>query len=277
MRAYLVNSSDAETKRKRKEHLDEFLQELKVPLEKQEKIKFLGKVFEENEFPSEAEVLSVTAWDRSDSESGLATRFCHFAEMAIIVVKRVANFCKELPEFKNISHNDQTALLKEGMIEQLFLRASFQYNMQDKTINFVNDHRYSKVCFFNAGMRLDFVNPIFEFCECMSKYFVVRDKVLVGLLSALVLFCPDRDGLENREKIENIQLMVLDLLRLYCRSSRMENPLLFPQILTQISDLRKLGFLHNEYVFSIGPQSNVNLIQAFPLLADLWQKNIGTD
>ena len=37
----------------------------------------------------------------------------------------------------------------------------------------------------------------------------------MGLLAALIILCPDREGLKDAEKVEQAQLKVLDLLWYY--------------------------------------------------------------
>lgn len=220
------------------------------------------------QWPTQEDVDKVTPWvEGSDSHRSRASRFAHFTELAILIVQLVVEFTKHLPGFLSVSQEDQIVLLKACTIEVMLLRAAKQYDKKSKAINFLNGKFYDKNSFYRAGMQVEFVDPIFDFCNSMSK--LDLDEAEFALLVAINTFSADRQNITDTnsiDKIQRIQDSYVKLLNVYTRIHRPNDPLVFPRILMKLVELRSLNNYHSEQIFLLKVQDK----QLPPLLAEIW-------
>ncbi|XP_077965879.1 uncharacterized protein LOC120336177 [Styela clava] len=217
------------------------------------------------QWPTTEDMKKVTVWvDDDDTIHSRALRFAHFTELCILMVQLVVEFTKQLPGFLTVLREDQIVLLKACAIEVLLLRAAKQYNKHDGTINFLNGMLYDKSCFYRAGMQVEFVDPIFQFCNSMAQ--LDLDETEYAILVAINTFCTDRPHIKDIGKVECMQDPYVDLLRVYCKIRHPNDPLMFPRILMKMVELRTLNNYHSEQIFALKVQDR----KLPPLLAEIW-------
>ncbi|XP_076799660.1 uncharacterized protein LOC143444346 isoform X2 [Clavelina lepadiformis] len=229
----------------------------------------LVEMLQENEtrfqWPTQEDVAKVTPWIESgDTHRCKAERFAHFTELSILIVQLVVEFTKQLPGFLTVSREDQIVLLKACTIEVMLLRAAKQYDKKSKTINFLNGKFYDKSSFYRAGMQVEFVDPIFEFCNSMAK--LGLDEAEYALLAAINTFSPDRPNIKDLKTIETVQDSYVELLQVYLKIHHPGDPLMFPRTLMKLVELRTLNSCHSEQIFALKLQDK----KLPPLLAEIW-------
>jgi len=171
------------------------------------------------QWPTQEDVDKVTPWvDGNDSHRSKASRFAHFTELAILIVQLVVEFTKHLPGFLSVSQEDQIILLKACTIEVMLLRAAKQYDKKSKAINFLNGKFYDKNSFYRAGMQIEFVDPIFDFCNSMAK--LDLDEAEFALLVAINTFSADRQNIKDINSVQHIQDSYVELLNVYVKIHR---------------------------------------------------------
>jgi len=217
------------------------------------------------QWPTQEDVDKVTPWvDGNDSHRSKASRFAHFTELAILIVQLVVEFTKHLPGFLSVSQEDQIILLKACTIEVMLLRAAKQYDKKSKAINFLNGKFYDKNSFYRAGMQIEFVDPIFDFCNSMAK--LDLDEAEFALLVAINTFSADRQNIKDINSVQHIQDSYVELLNVYVKIHRPQDKLAFPRILMKLVELRTLNNYHSEQIFALKVQDK----QLPPLLAEIW-------
>nr|XP_002120859.1 oxysterols receptor LXR-beta isoform X1 [Ciona intestinalis] len=217
------------------------------------------------QWPTQEAVAKVTPWVESgDSHRCRASRFAHFTELAILIVQLVVEFTKQLPGFLTVSREDQILLLKACTIEVMLLRAAKQYDKKSKAINFLNGKFYDKSSFYRAGMQVEFVDPIFDFCNSMAQ--LGLNEAEYALLVAINTFSADRPNIKDMHKVEAVQNSYVELLRVYLKIHHPSDPLMFPRTLMKLVELRTLNNYHSEQIFALKVQDK----QLPPLLAEIW-------
>ena len=138
--------------------------------------------------------------------------FQHFADIMTWGIKKVIHFCKNIPEFLKLSLGDQIVLLRGGCLELLVLRSYFAFASENNT--YVSEKfQYKPSDFLQAGASEEFIEKYNCLHKRMRKMkFQIEE---ICLLLALVLFSPDRIGLESKETVEEIQNKVVSALRAY--------------------------------------------------------------
>ncbi|CAG2175867.1 unnamed protein product [Oppiella nova] len=179
--------------------------------------------------------------------------------------KDVIKFTKKLNTFNNICANDQLALIKYGCLEVLLLRYTMLYDINTEYWTWVlNTDNSLKVSSFKLDVMKYEKRNLYAFYK---NYFYKiipewsRDFIILDLLTAIVLFNPNRPNLIHRDVVKVEQQLYIYLLQRYLylryRSDletqskllKLMNPLIDLQI---ISDIEKENG-HEFYLETYGP------------------------
>jgi len=95
-------------------------------------IEIMGRYYVKFEFPTSGEVGSTTPWCDGTTESDLIQRCNHFGDMMLIGTNIVIRFCKTIPEFEQFDENEKIELLKNAILEMIWLRMSRNYTCLTK-------------------------------------------------------------------------------------------------------------------------------------------------
>uniref|UniRef100_A0A9J2P6J8 Nuclear receptor domain-containing protein n=1 Tax=Ascaris lumbricoides TaxID=6252 RepID=A0A9J2P6J8_ASCLU len=189
--------------------------------------------------------------------------------MADLALRRIIDMAKEISSFRELSQDDQIALLKGSSSELLILRGVMVF---DPTKHVWNHH----VIQGSSGVeiKLDVLKGSKEsqhyedhkrFLTTFSEKWRRNENVML-LLNAITLFSPDRSNLKNTEIIRAKQLEYYQLLRTYLNflCSPMEAHQAYDMLLGKLVDLRQLnqGLLRIYY--------GLNIKEVDPLLLELF-------
>ena len=152
--------------------------------------------------------LSMSMMEDSSSKQLLQ----HFCDIMTWGIKKVIEFCKHIPQFCGLSLQDQIVLLRGGCLEMLVLRSYFAFSSNEN--KYMSDKfQYHPSDFLQAGANKDFVEKYNNLHLRMRKMELQVEEIC--LLLALVLFSPDRPGLEERTAVEQMQDNIAKTLYAY--------------------------------------------------------------
>ncbi|CAK8690305.1 unnamed protein product [Clavelina lepadiformis] len=136
----------------------------------------------------------------------------HFCDIMTWGIKKVIDFCKFIPNFQSLSIADQIVLLRGGCLEMLVLRSYFAFSSNDN--KYMSDKfQYHPSDFLQAGASVEFIEKYNNLHVRMRRMELQVEEIC--LLLALVLFSPDRPGLEEQAKVEKFQNEIANTLRAY--------------------------------------------------------------
>ncbi|CAG2103176.1 unnamed protein product [Medioppia subpectinata] len=182
-------------------------------------------------------------------------------------VRDVLAFANNLHSFNNLCPGDQLSLLKYACYEIAILRATLLFDINTEYFTMICDH-YTE----NPTIGLYKLDVMKEEKHHLYSYYKSylhktlpewnRDPVIFNLLTAIVLFNPNRPNISHRDVIQAEQKLYIYLLQCYlymkCRSeaetqsklSKLMNPLTDLQVICEIE--KKIG--HEIYYYeSVGP------------------------
>lgn len=185
-----------------------------------------------------------------DEDSNSKQLLQHFCDIMTWGIKKVIDFCKHIPQFGLLSLNDQIVLLKSGCLEMLVLRSYFAFSSKDN--KYMSDKfQYCPSDFLQAGGSKEFVENYNNLHLRMRKMKLQVEEIC--LLLALVLFSPDRPGLEQRETVEKMQDKVARALYAYEHVHKpvKEATTIYCEILLILPILRTINMLFSSTISSL--------------------------
>ncbi|XP_041374942.1 retinoic acid receptor gamma-like isoform X2 [Gigantopelta aegis] len=153
-------------------------------------------------------------------------------------IVRIVDFAKKIPGFLTLSQSDQITLLKAACLEIMILRLSTRYDMDADAMSFSNGLMLNQEQLKNGGFG-SLTSTIFSFASSLKS--MNTDETEFALLAAICLISGDRSGLQDIDKIEQIQEPMLEALKHYIRSRRQDQPHIFAKLLMKLTDLRSIS------------------------------------
>ncbi|XP_004675822.1 PREDICTED: bile acid receptor isoform X5 [Condylura cristata] len=186
--------------------------------------------------------------------------FLILTEMATSHVQILVEFTKKLPGFQTLDHEDQIALLKGSAVEAMFLRSAEIFNKKLPAGHAdLLEERIRK-----SGISDEYITPMFSFYKSVGELKMTQEEY--ALLTAIVIFSPDRQYIKDREAVEKLQEPLLDVLQKLCKIHQPENPQHFACLLGRLTELRTFNHHHAEMLMSW----RVNDHKFTPLLCEIW-------
>ncbi|CAG2099982.1 unnamed protein product [Medioppia subpectinata] len=130
--------------------------------------------------------------------------------------KNIVTFTKGLTQGTDICHNDQIALVKYSSMELIVLRANHFYDDRAQTWTCNVNNEYSFITPMNV-LKLEKRDLYNSYKVYLDKILPEwnRDTVILNLLSAIVLFNPERPNMINPKAVKAKRDMYLYLLQRY--------------------------------------------------------------
>ncbi|CAG2103175.1 unnamed protein product [Medioppia subpectinata] len=179
-------------------------------------------------------------------------------------IKGLIRFTKDLSTFSNICGNDQLALIKYGCFEILMLKYTMLYDINTDYWTWASSTvgpivgafkldvlKYEKHNLYNHYKEY-FYKVIPEWCQ---------DYVIMDLLTAIVLFNPNRPNLTHRDVVKAEQQLYIYLLQRYLylkHQSGVETHRRLSKLLSPLTDLEMICDIEKKnglefYLDSFGP------------------------
>ncbi|KAK3547669.1 hypothetical protein QTP86_026919 [Hemibagrus guttatus] len=182
-------------------------------------------------------------------------------------VRRLTQFAKSVPGFRELELSDQITMLKYSALEVNIIHLSHLTNKDGVLM--------AEGCVF---MTREFIKSLRKpFCDMIeTKFdFLAKFRALeledcdLALFIAAVILCGDRPGLVNPKAIETLQDEVLQALELQLKVQHPESPRLFAKLLQKMTDLRSLVAEHVRNIHLL-KKSEMDLC-LHPLLLEIMQ------
>ncbi|XP_064598195.1 LOW QUALITY PROTEIN: retinoic acid receptor gamma-like [Liolophura sinensis] len=161
---------------------------------------------------------------------------------------KIVEFSKKIPGFMSLTTSDQITLLKAACLEIMILRLCLRYTLEKDVMMFSNGLELTRNE-LQAGGFGSLTDTIFNFAASLKRMDV--DESEFSILSAICLVSGDRSGLEDPERIEQMQEPILEALKHYIRSRRPTQPHIFAKLLMKLTDLRSLSVKGAEKVLHL--------------------------
>ncbi|XP_063369196.1 nuclear hormone receptor HR96 [Cydia amplana] len=171
-------------------------------------------------------------------------RLVTIVNLTAIAIRRFIKMAKKINAFKNMCEEDQVALLKGGCIEMMVLRSTMTYDGQMNQWK-VPHSQEQFGCIRTDVLKLAKGN-IYRSHESFIRSFDTRwrqDEQIILVMSAILLFTPDRPKVVHRDVIKLEQNSYYYLLRRYLESvyPGCEAKSTFLKLIQKILELRKLA------------------------------------
>ncbi|XP_030030866.1 nuclear hormone receptor HR96 isoform X2 [Manduca sexta] len=183
-------------------------------------------------------------------------RLIKLVNLTAVAIRRLIKIAKKINAFKNMCEEDQVALLKGGCIEMMVLRSTMTYDGQ-------RNHWKIPHCQEQFGrIRTDVLKlakgNIYRSHELFIRSFEARwrtDEYVILIMSAILLFTPDRAKVVHRDVIKLEQNSYYYLLRRYLESvyPGCEAKSTFLKLIQKILELRKLAEEITDVYLDVNP------------------------
>uniref|UniRef100_A0A8D0GKE9 Vitamin D receptor n=1 Tax=Sphenodon punctatus TaxID=8508 RepID=A0A8D0GKE9_SPHPU len=218
--------------------------------------------------------------EESDESTSMSVEFSHLsmlphlADLVSYSIQKVIGFAKMIPGFKDLTAEDQIALLKSSAIEVIMLRSNQSFSLEDMSWTCgSNDFKYEINDVTQAGHSLDLLEPLVKFQISLKKLNLHEEEHV--LLMAICILSPDRPGVQDTALVEAIQDRLSETLQTYilCQHPPPGNRLLYAKMIQKLADLRSLNEEHSkQYRFlSFKPEHSMQLT---PLVLEVFGNEI---
>ncbi|NXK21573.1 VDR protein, partial [Arenaria interpres] len=196
----------------------------------------------------------------------------HLADLVSYSIQKVIGFAKMIPGFRDLTAEDQIALLKSSAIEVIMLRSNQSFTLEDMTWTCgSNDFKY-RVSDVTQG--------------CPEKLWLPHPwrgsrPRLEGAWSNLGWWevalprAVDRPGVQDTSLVESLQDRLSEILQTYirCRHPPPGSRLLYAKMIQKLADLRSLNEEHSKQYrcLSFQPEHSMQLT---PLVLEVFGNEI---
>ncbi|XP_030323989.1 vitamin D3 receptor [Calypte anna] len=221
-------------------------------------------------------VLSEENEDSSSMNIGFShlSMLPHLADLVSYSIQKVIGFAKMIPGFRDLTAEDQIALLKSSAIEVIMLRSNQSFTLDDMSWTCgSSDFKYRISDVTQAGHSMDLLEPLVKFQVGLKKL-NLHDEEHV-LLMAICILSPDRPGVQDTSLVESLQDHLSEILQTYIqvRHPLPGSRLLYPKMIQKLADLRSLNEEHSRQYrcLSLQPQHSMHLT---PLVLEVFGNEI---
>nr|XP_033484007.1 vitamin D3 receptor A [Epinephelus lanceolatus]XP_033484008.1 vitamin D3 receptor A [Epinephelus lanceolatus]XP_033484009.1 vitamin D3 receptor A [Epinephelus lanceolatus]XP_033484010.1 vitamin D3 receptor A [Epinephelus lanceolatus] len=209
--------------------------------------------------------------DSSEEDTKLSM-LPHLADLVSYSIQKVIGFAKMIPGFRELTAEDQIALLKSSAIEIIMLRSNQSFSLEDMSWSCGGpDFKYCINDVTKAGHTLELLEPLVKFQVGLKKLNLHEEEHV--LLMAICLLSPDRPGVQDQGRIEQLQDHLSDALQAYIRVNHPGGRLLYAKMIQKLADLRSLNEEHSKQYRSLSFQPEHSL-QLTPLVLEVFGSEV---
>ncbi|ROL01496.1 Vitamin D3 receptor A [Anabarilius grahami] len=187
--------------------------------------------------------------DSSEEDNSRLSMLPHLADLVSYSIQKVIGFAKMIPGFRDLTAEDQIALLKSSAIEIIMLRSNQSF----------------------TGHTLALLEPLVKFQVGLKKLNMHEEEHV--LLMAICLLSPDRPGVQDHGRIEALQDRLCDVLQAYIRIHHAGGRLLYAKMIQKLADLRSLNEEHSKQYRSLSFQPEHSM-QLTPLVLEVFGSEV---
>ncbi|KAG7275569.1 hypothetical protein CRUP_014951 [Coryphaenoides rupestris] len=210
--------------------------------------------------------------DSSEEDGSRLSMLPHLADLVSYSIQKVIGFAKMIPGFRELTAEDQIALLKSSAIEVIMLRSNQSFNLEDMSWSCgAPDFKYQISDVTKAGHTLELLEPLVKFQVGLKKLNLHEEEHV--LLMAICLLSPDRPGVQDHARIEALQDNISETLQAYIRLSHPGGRLLYAKMIQKLADLRSLNEEHSKQYRSLSFQPEHSM-QLTPLVLEVFGSEV---
>ncbi|XP_047219725.1 vitamin D3 receptor A [Girardinichthys multiradiatus] len=196
----------------------------------------------------------------------------HLADLVSYSIQKVIGFAKMIPGFRELTAEDQIALLKSSAIEIIMLRSNQSFSLEDMSWSCGGaDFKYCVNDVTKAGHTLELLEPLVKFQVGLKKLNLHEEEHV--LLMAICLLSPDRPGVQDHARIEQLQDRLSEALQAYIRVNHPGGRLLYAKMIQKLADLRSLNEEHSKQYRSLSFQPEHSM-QLTPLVLEVFGSEV---
>ncbi|XP_064821659.1 vitamin D3 receptor B isoform X1 [Oncorhynchus masou masou] len=204
----------------------------------------------------------------SDDDGSKLSMLPHLADLVSYSIQKVIGFAKMIPGFRELTAEDQIALLKSSAIEVIMLRSNQSFNLEDMSWSCGGpDFKYCVNDVTKAGHTLELLEPLVKFQVGLKKLNLHEEEHV--LLMAICLLSPDRPGVQDHGRIETLQDHLSETLQAYIQLHHPGGRLVYAKMIQKLADLRSLNEEHSKQYRSLSFQPEHSL-QLTPLVLEVF-------
>uniref|UniRef100_A0A672IZL9 Vitamin D receptor n=1 Tax=Salarias fasciatus TaxID=181472 RepID=A0A672IZL9_SALFA len=226
-----------------------------------------------NHSPGESRSFSSRTFvpDSSEEDTKLSM-LPHLADLVSYSIQKVIGFAKMIPGFRDLTAEDQIALLKSSAIEIIMLRSNQSFSLEDMSWSCGGpDFKYCINDVTKAGHTLELLEPLVKFQVGLKKLNLHEEEHV--LLMAICLLSPDRPGVQDHARIEQLQDRLSEALQAYIRVNHPGGRLLYAKMIQKLADLRSLNEEHSKQYRSLSFQPEHSM-QLTPLVLEVFGSEV---
>ncbi|XP_030631987.1 vitamin D3 receptor B [Chanos chanos] len=206
--------------------------------------------------------------DSVDYESSGFSMLPHLADLVSYSIQKVIGFAKMIPGFRDLSAEDQIALLKSSAIEVIMLRSNQSFSLDDMSWSCGGpEFKYCVNDVTKAGHTLELLEPLVKFQVGLKKLNLHEEEHV--LLMAICLLSPDRPGVQDHARVEALQDRLSEVLQAYIHVHHSAGRLLYAKMIQKLADLRSLNEEHSKQYRSLSFQPE-HSSQLTPLVLEVF-------
>uniref|UniRef100_A0A8C1XIF1 Vitamin D receptor n=1 Tax=Cyprinus carpio TaxID=7962 RepID=A0A8C1XIF1_CYPCA len=210
--------------------------------------------------------------DSSEEDNSRLSMLPHLADLVSYSIQKVIGFAKMIPGFRDLTAEDQIALLKSSAIEIIMLRSNQSFSLEDMSWSCGGpDFKYCINDVTKAGHTLELLEPLVKFQVGLKKLNMTEEEHV--LLMAICLLSPDRPGVQDHVRIEALQDRLCDVLQAYIRIHHPGGRLLYAKMIQKLADLRSLNEEHSKQYRSLSFQPEHSM-QLTPLVLEVFGSEV---
>ena len=221
--------------------------------------------------PQIAEIALCTSWRAGNTPADQQARIQHFTDKGIINAKITTRQVQCAEEFHNLETKDQLIILKQSMVEVIYLRLAQNYNRSDQTMTCIKDgSRYPKTYFTLVGHDIKYADAVWKFCHQMN--YLLRDKEIITCVFFIIVFNSSRDNLSDTsvQLLDKARQKYLLFLKIHCKRKYMNTyPLLYCHLLMKLADMSNLMDMNLEQI-----KKSEMVLERFPFQPDACGKHL---
>ncbi|XP_066519350.1 vitamin D3 receptor B isoform X1 [Hoplias malabaricus] len=192
----------------------------------------------------------------------------HLADLVSYSIQKVIGFAKMIPGFRELTAEDQIALLKSSVIEVIMLRSNQSFSLEDMSWSCGGpEFNYCVSDVTKAGHTLELLEPLVKFQVGLKKLNLHEEEHV--LLMAICLLSPDRPGVQDHARVEALQDQLSEILQAYIRVHHTGGHLLYAKMIQKLADLRSLNEEHSKQYRSLSFQPEHSM-QLTPLVLEVF-------
>uniref|UniRef100_A0A4W4E2K3 Vitamin D receptor n=2 Tax=Electrophorus electricus TaxID=8005 RepID=A0A4W4E2K3_ELEEL len=210
--------------------------------------------------------------ESSEGDGSRLSMLPHLADLVSYSIQKVIGFAKMIPGFRELTAEDQIALLKSSAIEIIMLRSNQSFSLEDMTWSCGGpDFKYCITDVTKAGHTLELLEPLVKFQVGLKKLNLHEEEHV--LLMAICLLSPDRPSVQDHARIETLQDRLCETLQAYIRIHHPGGRLLYAKMIQKLADLRSLNEEHSKQYRSLSFKPEHSL-QLTPLVLEVFGSEV---